>query len=102
MSSFPISAAATREVDLVGSFRYADTYNEAVDLLSKPNLSKTSLTNGCCPNPMNGLSKQSFSEKLAKLVTHRFPLTQTKEAFELLARGKDEQGGVVLKIVIES
>jgi len=101
VSSFPISAAATREVDLVGSFRYADTYNEAVDLLSRSNLSEKSSR-----SHMNGLGKQvqksDFSEKLSKLVTHRFPLTQTKEAFELLARGKDEHGGMVLKIVIES
>ncbi|KAJ4468918.1 GroES-like protein [Lentinula aciculospora] len=101
VSSFPISAAATREVDLIGSFRYADTYNEAVELLSGSNLPKTT----CKSSHLNGAQdseKAGFSQKLAKLVTHRYPLSQAKEAFELLARGKDERGGMVLKVVIEA
>ncbi|KAF5389715.1 hypothetical protein D9757_006043 [Collybiopsis confluens] len=97
VSSFPISAAATREVDLIGSFRYADTYNEAVMLLSGSHLSAR--TNGVS----NGLNKHDyFSQKLSKLVTHRYPLSKAKEAFEVLARGRDENGGMVLKVVIES
>jgi L-iditol 2-dehydrogenase len=98
VASFPISAAATREVDLVGSFRYADTYDEAVELLSGP---PKNLANGHS-REAGQVQKSNFSEKLSKLVTHRFPLAQTKEAFELLARGKDEHGGMVLKIMIES
>ncbi|KIK55034.1 hypothetical protein GYMLUDRAFT_176298 [Collybiopsis luxurians FD-317 M1] len=97
VSSFPISAAATREVDLIGSFRYADTYNEAVELLSGSKLAAR--TNG----DSSGFDKHAdFSQKLSKLVTHRYPLSKTKEAFELLARGRDENGGMVLKVVIES
>ncbi|KAF9067095.1 GroES-like protein [Rhodocollybia butyracea] len=99
VSSFPISAAATREVDLIGSFRYADTYNEAVDLLSGSPISRE----GGKSYQSNGKThKALFSQKLSKLVTHRYPLNKAREAFELLARGKDENGGVVLKVVIES
>ncbi|KAJ3776413.1 GroES-like protein [Lentinula raphanica] len=97
VSSFPISAAATREVDLIGSFRYADTYNEAVDLLSGSHIFADTSVNG-----VHELKKADFSQKLSKLITHRYPLNLAKEAFELLARGRDEHGGMVLKVMIES
>lgn len=75
----PLSSAALREVDIHGSFRYANTYPEALALLSSGKL-----------------------ENVEKLITHRFPLKDTKSAFELLARGKDEHGKMVLKVMIES
>lgn len=75
----PLSSAALREVDIHGSFRYANTYPAALELLSSGKL-----------------------ENVEKLITHRFPLEQTKSAFELLARGKDEHGKMVLKVMIES
>ncbi|KAJ7072009.1 GroES-like protein [Mycena amicta] len=73
----PLSAAATREVDLVGSFRYAHTYPEALALLAGESLGP-----------------------ISKLVTHRFRLEDSKKAFELLARGRDEEGRMVLKVVV--
>lgn len=75
----PLSSAALREVDIQGSFRYANTYPAALELLSSGKL-----------------------ENVEKLITHRFPLEDTKSAFELLARGKDEDGKMVLKVMIES
>ena len=33
--SLPISSAATREVDILGSFRYAGTWGPAIDLLHR-------------------------------------------------------------------
>ncbi|KAF7315798.1 PKS-ER domain-containing protein [Mycena indigotica] len=73
----PLSAAATREVDLVGSFRYAHTYPEALSLLAGGTLGA-----------------------LHKLVTHRFRLEDSQKAFELLSRGKDQDGGLVIKVVV--
>ncbi|KAJ7064955.1 GroES-like protein [Mycena amicta] len=73
----PLSAAATREVDIIGSFRYAHTYPEALALLAGGTL-----------GPVN------------KLITHRFKLDDTKKAFELLARGRDDEGRMVLKVVV--
>ncbi|TDL25269.1 GroES-like protein [Rickenella mellea] len=75
--TLPISAAATREVDILGSFRYANTYPAALALLSS----------GSLPN-------------VDVLVTHRFKLADTGKAFELLAKGKDENGRMVLKVVV--
>ena len=73
----PLSAAALREVDIHGSFRYANTYPTALALLSSGRL-----------------------ENVEKLVTHRFALKDTKKAFEALANGIDDEGQVVLKIMV--
>ena len=81
----PLSTAALREVDVLGSFRYADTYPEALALL--------------CSSPSSSTSP-SLPTLVSKLITHRFPLTDTHKAFEMLARGVDDQGGLVLKVVV--
>lgn len=73
----PLSAAALREVDIHGSFRYANTYPTALALLSSGKL-----------------------ENVEKLVTHRFGLQDTRKAFETLERGVDEDGQLVLKIMV--
>ncbi|KAJ7204713.1 GroES-like protein [Mycena pura] len=73
----PLSSAALREVDIQGSFRYANTYPTALGLLSKGSLGP-----------------------VRKLVTHRFRLEESAKAFELLARGRDDEGRMVLKVVI--
>lgn len=75
--TLPLSAAALREVDIQGSFRYANTYPTALSLLGS----------GKLPN-------------IEKIITHRFPLEESARAFELLARGKDEQGRMVIKVMI--
>jgi len=75
----PLSTAALREIDILGSFRYADTYPEAIAMLS---------------------SKSALPKLVAKLVTHRFKLEDTRKAFEMLARGVDDKGGLVLKVMV--
>ncbi|KAH9174904.1 GroES-like protein [Lactarius sanguifluus] len=78
-TSLPLSAAALREVDIQGSFRYANTYPDALNLLASRKL-----------------------QNLDKLVTHHFDLSDTAHAFDLLTRGVDEQGDMVLKIMVGS
>ena len=73
----PLSAAALREVDIQGSFRYANTYPEALAVLASGKL-----------------------QNLDKLITHRFTLSNTARAFDLLTRGIDERGNMVLKVMI--
>lgn len=75
----PLSTAALREVDILGSFRYADTYPQALALLSSPSTLRT---------------------MVSKLVTHRFGLADTKKAFEVLAKGVDDKGELVLKVMV--
>lgn len=75
----PLSAAALREVDIHGSFRYANTYPAALALLASGKL-----------------------KNVEKLITHRLPLREIKRGFELLSRGQDEDGNMVLKVMVGS
>ncbi|MCJ1391077.1 hypothetical protein MMC18_003939 [Xylographa bjoerkii] len=81
IQTLPLSAAALREVDLCGVFRYVNTYGSGIELLSK-------IGSGT-PNPVT-------------LITHRFfGLQNAQSAFEMAARTVDEEGNLVLKVVIE-
>lgn len=79
--TLPVSAAALREVDLVGVFRYADAYPKAIEMLAKP-----------APG----------APDLRSLVTHRFKgVERAGEAFEMAGRVEDGEGGLVIKVVVE-
>ncbi|PPR02004.1 hypothetical protein CVT24_011127 [Panaeolus cyanescens] len=89
----PVSTFALREIDILGSFRYANTYTEALKLLA----------DACTPiSPSSTTMKAPEISRVATLVTHRFSLQETAKAFELLSRGVDEYGSLVLKIMIGS
>lgn len=82
IQTLPISAAALREVDLVGVFRYADTYSEAIEILSSGN---------------------PLLPDLSKLVTHRYRgFESIPDAFAMAGRVKDDDGKLVLKVLIEA
>ncbi|EEA25446.1 hypothetical protein TMatcc_006328 [Talaromyces marneffei ATCC 18224] len=78
------SAAMLREVDVVGVFRYDKyAYPAAIDLLQK----------------------EAFKKVEGKIVTHRVDLSvegQGERAFTLAAKGVDEKGVPVVKVMIES
>ncbi|KAI9695303.1 MAG: hypothetical protein M1820_008710 [Bogoriella megaspora] len=81
IQTLPISAAALREIDLVGSFRYANTYAKGIEVVSR-----------------KGPNTPDFS----KLFTHRFcGLEEADEAFEMAGKTKDANGQLILKVVIE-
>lgn len=77
----PLGAAALREVDLRGVFRYANTYPESIELVAR---------------------KDPDGPDFEKLVTHRFKLEDSEKAFQLAGKTKDEQGKLVIKVVIEA
>ncbi len=82
VQTLPISAAAHREVDILGTFRYANTYPQAIELVSGQN---------------------PLLPDLRTLLTHRFHgLDHVERAFEMAARTEDEDGNLVLKVVVES
>jgi L-iditol 2-dehydrogenase len=82
VQTLPISAAALREVDLIGVFRYAKTYEEAIKLVA---------------------SNNPLLPDLKKLITQRFDgLDNAPQAFELAGEVKDEKGDLVLKVLLDT
>ncbi|EED21327.1 zinc-dependent alcohol dehydrogenase, putative [Talaromyces stipitatus ATCC 10500] len=77
-------AAMLREVDIIGVFRYDKyAYPAAIELLEK----------------------EAFKRVEDKIVTHRVDLSvegQGERAFTLAAKGVDEEGVAVVKVLIES
>lgn len=83
VQTLPLGAAALREVDIVGVFRYANCYPAAIALFASGKL--------------DGVAEA--------LVTHRVPLEDGEKAFRLAANkakpGEDE-GRVAVKVVVTS
>ncbi|KAK1768950.1 GroES-like protein [Phialemonium atrogriseum] len=81
IQTLPISAASLREVDLVGVFRYANTYPKAIQLLA---------------------SNDPLLPDLRKLITHRYAgMDSIPQAFDMAGKVKDEEGKLVLKVMID-
>ncbi|RWA05537.1 hypothetical protein EKO27_g9566 [Xylaria grammica] len=82
IQTIPISAASLKEVDLVGVFRYANTYPAAIELLA---------------------GKNERLPDVSKLVTQRFQgLSNIPAAFDMAGKAKDEQGNLVLKVMVDT
>jgi len=78
VQTLPISAAALREVDILGGFRYAGTYETGIELLGSGRL-----------------------EGVEKLVTQTFSgLNGVNRAFEMAGRQKDDDGRLVVKVEV--
>lgn len=79
--NIPLSAAALREVDLIGVFRYATRgYPDAVALMGS----------------------EKFQGVAEKVATHFVRFEEGDRAFELAAKGVDEQGKPVVKVIVVS
>lgn len=83
IQTLPISAAALREVDLVGVFRYAATYEYGLEVLAN--------------------KAQYKLPDISKLATHRFRGFQgVTDAFNMAGKPADEEGKLVIKVLIET
>ncbi|KAI9369754.1 chaperonin 10-like protein [Aspergillus egyptiacus] len=81
VQTVPLGAAALREVDIIGVFRYDGfAYPAAIELMAS--------------------GKMDVVEE--KVVTHRLRLEEGVRAFGLAGAGADEEGRTVVKVVIES
>lgn len=82
IQTLPISAAALKEVDLIGVFRYANTYARAIELVS---------------------SKPAGLPDLSKLITQRFKgLDKINDAFAMAGKVQDAEGNLVLKVLVDT
>ena len=80
IQTLPMSTSHLKEVDIIGIFRYANTYPVGIKILSS----------GVLPS-------------LDNMVTHRFKgLAAAKEAFELASKTTDKDGKLVLKVIVEA
>lgn len=80
IQTLPISAASLKEVDLVGVFRYANTYPRVIELLA---------------------SKNPLLPPVEELITHRYgSLDSIPPAFDMAGKVKDDEGNLVLKVMV--
>lgn len=87
IQTLPLSVAHLREIDILGVFRYANTYATGIRMLCDQKGSGAGLT----------------FPSLDDMVTHRFKgLENAKGAFELASRTMDDEGNLVVKVVIEA
>ncbi|CAK7221836.1 hypothetical protein SBRCBS47491_004664 [Sporothrix bragantina] len=81
VQTLPISAAALREVDICGVFRYANTYAEGIDILSK--------------------TDAATGPDFASLITHEYKgLAAVENAFAMASRKEDDEGKLVIKVLV--
>lgn len=83
VQTLPLGAAALREVDIIGVFRYANCYPAAIALFAA--------------GKVDGVAEG--------LVTHRVPLAEGEKAFRLAAnqaREGEDEGRVAVKVVVVS
>lgn len=81
IQTLPISDAALREVDLLGVFRYANSYPHAIKMISEKNI--------------HGVD---FSQ----LATHSVEgFEQVTSAFELASKPEDKDRNLVMKVMIK-
>ncbi|XAO21361.1 hypothetical protein I312_100110 [Cryptococcus bacillisporus CA1280] len=75
--ALPCGPSLLSEVDLIGVFRYCNTYPDALSLLASGKLGDVS-----------------------KMASHYYSLDQAVEAFEDLKRGRDKDGRTVIKPMV--
>ncbi|CAH0054490.1 unnamed protein product [Clonostachys solani] len=83
VQTLPISAAALREVDILGVWRYANCYPRGIELMEH--------------------AGRDGSPDLKKLITHSFQgLEEAGAAFDMASKTCDEEGRLVIKVVLEN
>ncbi|KAL2158615.1 hypothetical protein VTH06DRAFT_4097 [Thermothelomyces fergusii] len=99
VQTLPLSVAHLREIDILGIFRYANTYATGIRLLC----ARDRLAKQAAAGAGAGAGAGYVLPRLDDMVTHRFKgLENAHRAFELASRTVDPDGNLVLKVVIEA
>lgn len=103
IQTLPIGSASLREVDIVGVFRYANTYPTALALLAGGTLRAQGGGLHAQATPTDSTEGKGSAKKMGgieNLVSHAYPLAESATAFQTLANGKDANGRGVVKVFI--
>lgn len=101
IQTLPIGAAALREVDIIGVFRYANTYPTALAMLSSGALKAAGDGRHATAPATATATPATGRGGIENLVSHTFPLEKADLAFQTLANGRDaEFGRGVVKVFI--
>jgi L-iditol 2-dehydrogenase len=98
IQTLPMSASHLKEVDIIGIFRYANTYPVGIKLISSGVL--PSLDNMITHRLVNQICKLHVSQRLILSIRYQ-GLGSVKEAFELAGKTLDKDGNLVLKVLVE-
>lgn len=86
IQTLPVSAAALREVDIIGVFRYANIYPAGIELLQRAQRS---------------IAAGENVPRFDRLITHRFNgFENIEDAFKMAGKTKDEQGNLIIKVCV--
>lgn len=84
IQTLPVSAAALREVDLAGVWRYTHCYPRGLEIMER------------CVNDKS-------VPDLRALVTHSYNgLSSVPQAFSMAGRTSDDSGALVVKVVVQN
>lgn len=109
--TLPLGAAALREVDIIGVFRYANMFPKAIKLLTSGALRTTgggiqadqvegSLSaNKDSSSARNGANKEMLGG-IANLISHQYSLQDAVSAFTTLRNGRSADGRGVVKVFV--
>ena len=82
--TLPISIASSREIDIVPTWRYANSYEPALAIVAAAKEDKT-------------------MPQLLSMITHRFSgVENVPAALQTAGLAKDEAGRMVVKVVVEN
>ena len=84
IETLPMSIITRREIDLISVWRYANTYPRAMEIMQL------------------GAQEGNNVPDVRRMLTHSFPLDASLEAFGAAGRTRDDDGNLIIKVVVNN